>query len=380
VGSGRPLESAVRAEAEERLGHDFGRVRVHADEQAGASARGLHAAAYAVGSDLVFAPGAYAPDRAEGRRLLYHELAHVVQQEGPAGPPGAAPRLDERTAPAEREAAAVADAALSGQRARPVVRSGPALQRQGDAGAPATWDQQLTAAKAETDQPKKLGLMVQLVQQAVGKTATVHTVPIGKTLDPSQLKAAPAVNFDLNLNQKQSWPATPNAPTRLLEKNAGYSFSKGAETFIVLGPNALDPKSPLFTEMYVAHELFHVTQHLVPGKRPKRELTKEEEAGEEVEAWTTSFTTYFARLYKFRQQWAPLLHYYEGAKDTYQKASIASIVAFYKAASPEIQAAVHRWLKRRQDDSAQASLKMVKDLAAALPPAPAKTTAPATTP
>ena len=130
--------------------------------------------------------------------------------------------------------------------------------------------------------------------------------------------------------------------------------------------------------MFVAHELFHVAQHLAPGKRPKRAQTKEEEAGEELEAWTNDFTTYFERLFQFRQQWAPLLAYYEDADATHRKASIASIVAFYKAADPKIQAAVHRWLKRRQAEPAQASLKMVQDLAAALPPPPAKTPAPAT--
>jgi len=375
VGSeGQPLDTSVRAEAEERLGHDFGRVRVHADERAGTSARALGAAAYTVGSDVVFGPGRYEPSQPEGRRLLFHELAHVVQQEGAGTRRGTA-------SAAEREAAALSEEAVHGGHVRPAVRSAAGLQLQPEAEKPTpapTWEQRVNAAKAETDQTKKLAALAQLAQQAVGKAATVHAVPLGKTLDPSQLKAAPEVNFDLNLNQKQSWPATQNAPTRLLAKNAGYAFSKGADTFIVLGPSALDPKSPLFTEMFVAHELFHVTQHLAPGKRPKRAQTKEEEAGEELEAWTNDFTTYFERLYQFRQQWAPLLAYYEDADATHRKASIASIVAFYKAADPKIQAAVHRWLKRRQAEPAQASLKMVQDLAAALPPPPAKTPAPAT--
>ena len=69
---------------ESRFGHDFGRVRVHADERAGASARAVAARAYTVGSDVVFGRGEYAPSTPRGRQLLAHELAHVVQQRGAA--------------------------------------------------------------------------------------------------------------------------------------------------------------------------------------------------------------------------------------------------------------------------------------------------------
>lgn len=77
---GQPLDPAARAFFEPRFGHDFGRVRVHADDLGAKSARAVNAVAYTVGRDIVFADGAYKPDRASGRRLLAHELAHVVQQ------------------------------------------------------------------------------------------------------------------------------------------------------------------------------------------------------------------------------------------------------------------------------------------------------------
>jgi Domain of unknown function (DUF4157) len=80
TGAGRPLPLGVRAFFEPRFGHDLGNVRVHADDRAARSARALHAAAYTVGRDVVFAPGQYRPDAEPGRRLLAHELAHVVQQ------------------------------------------------------------------------------------------------------------------------------------------------------------------------------------------------------------------------------------------------------------------------------------------------------------
>jgi hypothetical protein len=79
-GPGQPLDNAARAYFEPRLGDDFSRVRVHTGEKAAASARAVNALAYTVGRDLVFGAGQYSPSSAEGRRLLVHELTHVVQQ------------------------------------------------------------------------------------------------------------------------------------------------------------------------------------------------------------------------------------------------------------------------------------------------------------
>ncbi|QGZ59463.1 eCIS core domain-containing protein [Paraburkholderia acidiphila] len=79
----RPLDRETRRFMESRIGFDFARVRVHTDARAAASAKTLGAKAYTVGDDVVFAQGRYAPASTEGRRLLAHELAHVVQQSGP---------------------------------------------------------------------------------------------------------------------------------------------------------------------------------------------------------------------------------------------------------------------------------------------------------
>src|SRR5262249_54939632 len=54
--------------------------RTHTDPEAAESARALNALAYAVGPDIVFAPGQFRPDTMEGRRLLSHELAHTIEQ------------------------------------------------------------------------------------------------------------------------------------------------------------------------------------------------------------------------------------------------------------------------------------------------------------
>ena len=82
--AGEPLGSSTRTYFESRFGHDFSRVRVHADDAAAASTVELGARAYTSGHDIVFARGQYAPRTMRGSRLLAHELVHVVQQGGSA--------------------------------------------------------------------------------------------------------------------------------------------------------------------------------------------------------------------------------------------------------------------------------------------------------
>jgi hypothetical protein len=77
---GEPLDAASRAYFEPRFGLDFSAVRVHRDARAAASASELHSLAYTFGPSIVFRSGFYAPGTLEGRRLIAHELAHVVQQ------------------------------------------------------------------------------------------------------------------------------------------------------------------------------------------------------------------------------------------------------------------------------------------------------------
>ena len=80
-GGGRPLAESERAYFEPRFGADFSQVKVHTDTQADESARAVNARAFTMGRDLVFGAGQYAPGTNEGKRLLGHELAHVIQQD-----------------------------------------------------------------------------------------------------------------------------------------------------------------------------------------------------------------------------------------------------------------------------------------------------------
>ncbi|MFZ7128586.1 MAG: DUF4157 domain-containing protein [Desulfobacterales bacterium] len=105
--SGHPLDPAIRDVMEPPFGHDLSRVRVHTDAAAGQSALEMNAHAYTVGNDVVFAPGRFAPDSDKGRRLLAHELTHVVQQGGVAA---AVQRQPDAPDPDAERAAAVAEA------------------------------------------------------------------------------------------------------------------------------------------------------------------------------------------------------------------------------------------------------------------------------
>jgi hypothetical protein len=100
---GRPLEPSLREDMERRFGYDFSPVRVHSDSTAQKSARDIDAQAYTFGHDIVFDSGRFEPGTPGGKRLLAHELTHVVQQTAAAplrghqghkqsGAPAAAPQ------------------------------------------------------------------------------------------------------------------------------------------------------------------------------------------------------------------------------------------------------------------------------------------------
>ena len=77
---GRPLDAATRAFMEPRFGHDFSDVRVHTGADAGEAASTIDADAFTARHNIAFATGKYTPQSESGRRLLFHELTHVVQQ------------------------------------------------------------------------------------------------------------------------------------------------------------------------------------------------------------------------------------------------------------------------------------------------------------
>ena len=77
---GEPLDVASRRPLEAHFGADLSDVCVHTGSEAEKSATSLYALAYTSGRDIYFGAGMYAPASDSGRRLLAHEVAHVVQQ------------------------------------------------------------------------------------------------------------------------------------------------------------------------------------------------------------------------------------------------------------------------------------------------------------
>jgi hypothetical protein len=110
---GQPLDAAARAYFEPRFRQDFSQVRVHTDARAAESARTVNARAYTLGSDIVFAEGAFSPGSSAGLRLLGHELAHTVQQRNNEVPQ--TPSVSRPADAAEREADSAVEAALAGR-------------------------------------------------------------------------------------------------------------------------------------------------------------------------------------------------------------------------------------------------------------------------
>jgi hypothetical protein len=160
-GGGTALDARTRADMESRFGHDFGDVRVHTDDAAHRSARSVNALAYTVGPNIVFQRDRYDPASDTGRRMLAHELTHVVQQRG--GPvdgtdAGGGIRVSDPSDRFERDAVATADRVLASpvtQRCADGQTGEQSVQRQ-ESPAPDEADEQATAQtfvqRAEDDE------------------------------------------------------------------------------------------------------------------------------------------------------------------------------------------------------------------------------------
>lgn len=107
--SGQPLDAGTRAYMEPRFGHDFSDVRVHNDAEAASSASAVNAFAYTVENHIVLGTGHHSAQTTSTKRLLAHELAHVVQQRngGAVQKSGISNPGDSQEQQAERAAEAV---------------------------------------------------------------------------------------------------------------------------------------------------------------------------------------------------------------------------------------------------------------------------------
>jgi hypothetical protein len=133
LGVGRRLDSGVKSRMESIFGQDLSHVRVHANGQAARLSAGLDARAFAIGEHVAFGEGQYRPGTPIGDALIAHELAHVVQQEGSRSTTSTSRDALETEANTSAVGALLsvlggAKAALS-QKMMPRLRSGLQLQR-----------------------------------------------------------------------------------------------------------------------------------------------------------------------------------------------------------------------------------------------------------
>jgi hypothetical protein len=150
---GVPLDHAARLHMERAFGHDFSKVRIHSGERASASAQAVNARAYTVGSDIVVGSGQPGPGTMAGRRLLAHELAHVIQQASAA--PAAFGEL--RIGPSRDGLEAEAEAAARSLPMRPV----------GYLPVPSQMGQTHLLQRSPPDQPRVLPYFEEQRQEAI---------------------------------------------------------------------------------------------------------------------------------------------------------------------------------------------------------------------
>jgi len=81
-GKGMPLPSNTREQMQEAFGVDFSSVRIHTYTNAQALNDAIEAEAFTTEQDIFFNQGAYNPSSTDGKRILAHELTHVIQQTG----------------------------------------------------------------------------------------------------------------------------------------------------------------------------------------------------------------------------------------------------------------------------------------------------------
>jgi hypothetical protein len=191
LSGGKPLDQPTRQLMEARFDHDFSAVRVHTDVAAAYAAREHLAKAYTIGDDIVFGANRFAPSTHDGRRLVAHELAHVVQQRRGGEVGGAAH---------EDDAESAARAVLNGSPARVTAGSArgvPQLTPEDDLNAmlrlgatvePPTAEE-VTSAVGHLNVGKATPAdHTVLLRQAVAETRAFIQAPVGRPLNYAAVK------------------------------------------------------------------------------------------------------------------------------------------------------------------------------------------------
>jgi hypothetical protein len=118
---GSPLPASERRFFEPRFGQDFSAVRVHTGAGADTAARSMGARAFTLGHDVAFGAGQYTSGTQAGRKLLAHELTHVVQQGASHEAEGASEPVVRRAVVEARVQRQTADAPATPAQASPMT-------------------------------------------------------------------------------------------------------------------------------------------------------------------------------------------------------------------------------------------------------------------
>ena len=79
--SGTSLPRDTQQKMQTAFGADFSQVQIHTDQRADSLARSLHAKAFTTGNHIYFRNAHFDTSSSQGKRLIAHELTHVVQQQ-----------------------------------------------------------------------------------------------------------------------------------------------------------------------------------------------------------------------------------------------------------------------------------------------------------
>lgn len=228
------------------------------------------------------------------------------------------------------------------------------------------WRGKVYAARALRTGPQHNEAMAALVRESLaGSGITIHLATNNSPgqVSVADLKPTPGVNFDPHLNSKQSAQLSASTVPRSLENNGGYYFTKDRVPYLVIGPKAVDARSPIFIREYVEHELYHAEHH-VGDRSPQSER--------ELEAWVHGFQRYFHRLYPYRMAWGPMLTYYDQSGPAARQTALESMLAYFNgsAASPfvsahcadTVKAEFTAWVEQRLRDNQTSSSRLIRDL------------------
>lgn len=78
--AGQPIPAKTRTFMESKLGNNFGEVKIHSGNESSAMNNQLNSKAFTLKNNIYFGKDNFKPETTEGKKLLAHELTHVIQQ------------------------------------------------------------------------------------------------------------------------------------------------------------------------------------------------------------------------------------------------------------------------------------------------------------